>query len=668
MNRIFYPKLAVMNMKKNRKFYIPYMITCIVTVAMYFIMCCISDNSSVEKMPGSDSLIMILGLGSNIVAVFSVIFLFYTNSFLMKRRKKELGLYNILGMEKKHIAKVLFWETLYLTVVALLAGIGTGVLFYKAILLVLSKILRFKVVFGFELSILALGNTILLFGIIFLLILSSNLFQIWRTRPIELLHGGNIGEKEPKAKWGIALLGVVCIGAGYYIAITTESPLAAVTMFFVAVLLVMIGTYCLFTSGSIWILKLLKKNKKYYYQTKHFTSISGLMYRMKQNAVGLANICILSTMVLVMLSATVSLYIGSKEELDVRYPYDVYVGVSSETLNVEQDETWEKISQVVKKEGRVIKGRNGYEMLSLVVIRENNEIFFEKNTTAFDKMTALSIITKEEYEAYTGEKLEDMKENEIYLYTNANEQFLKMRIGENNYQIKSMLDTYPGSEDQGYSFMKAFGVVVKDKGKLGEFYEKQKEILGEYARGTICNFQFDIDGTKKEKIACAKAVKKQMETYYKQQSVEGEKYEVSWESKQEGEDDFYSIYGGFLFLGILLGTLFLMATTLIIYYKQISEGYEDKEKFVIMEKVGMTKEEIKGCIRSQVLKIFFLPILVAGIHVVAAFPMLTRLLVMFNLTNRNLFIGCTLGVIFVFYIFYGIVYGLTAKVYYKIVS
>ena len=368
MNRIFYPKLAVMNMKKNRKFYIPYMITCIVTVAMYFIMCCISDNSSVEKMPGSDSLIMILGLGSNIVAVFSVIFLFYTNSFLMKRRKKELGLYNILGMEKKHIAKVLFWETLYLTVVALLAGIGTGVLFYKAILLVLCKILRFKVVFGFELSILALGNTILLFGIIFLLILSSNLFQIWRTRPIELLHGGNIGEKEPKAKWGIALLGVVCIGAGYYIAITTESPLAAVTMFFVAVLLVMIGTYCLFTSGSIWILKLLKKNKKYYYQTKHFTSISGLMYRMKQNAVGLANICILSTMVLVMLSATVSLYIGSKEELDVRYPYDVYVGVSSETLNVEQDETWEKISQVVKKEGRVIKGRNGYEMLSLVVI------------------------------------------------------------------------------------------------------------------------------------------------------------------------------------------------------------------------------------------------------------------------------------------------------------
>ena len=675
MNKLFYPKLAIRNMKNNQKFYVPYIITCIITVAMYYIISSIAGNSALDTMRGAESLKMILEVGTGVVAIFSVIFLFYTNSFLMKRRKKELGLYNMLGMEKRHIAKVLFWETVYLAMIALVAGMAAGVLLYKGVLLLLYKILCFSVIFGFDFSVQAIKSSILLFGLIFILILASNLFQIWRTNPIELLKGGNVGEKEPKAKWFIALLGVVCVGIGYYIAITTKSPLEAISMFFVAVLLVMAGTYFLFSAGSIWVLKLMKKNKNYYYQTKHFTSVSGLMYRMKQNAVGLANICILSTMVLIMVSTTVSLYAGSDEELTTMYPYDFNAIICSKKGDFNQEEIWEKLNKALEKNGRTITRKSGYKSFNVALKEEKNGFVASNDFMIFDTDAVgwFQFMTKEEYETLANEALEDMKENEIYFYGSADKTFSKISIMEKEYQVKGELEYFADQNNQIELFYNMYYIIVKDQAELESLYQKQKDVYKDQASTFDYEIGFDTDGTEEEKIACANTVKEQLKKYVTKQTGSNknalsDEMSLSFESRQEGEDAYFQINGGFLFLGILLGFLFIMATTLIIYYKQISEGYEDKEKFVIMEKVGMTKEEVRGSIRSQVLKVFFLPIVVAGIHVIAAFPMIERLLAMFGLANRNLFIGCMFATIFVFFVFYGMVYGLTAKVYYKIVS
>ena len=675
MNKLFYPKLAIRNMKNNQKFYVPYIITCIITVAMYYIISSIAGNSALDTMRGAESLKMILEVGTGVVAIFSVIFLFYTNSFLMKRRKKELGLYNMLGMEKRHIAKVLFWETVYLAMIALVAGMAAGVLLYKGVLLLLYKILCFSVIFGFDFSVQAIKSSILLFGLIFILILASNLFQIWRTKPIELLKGGNVGEKEPKAKWFIALLGVVCVGIGYYIAITTKSPLEAISMFFVAVLLVMAGTYFLFSAGSIWVLKLMKKNKNYYYQTKHFTSVSGLMYRMKQNAVGLANICILSTMVLIMVSTTVSLYAGSDEELTTMYPYDFNAIICSKKGDFNQEEIWEKLNKALEKNGRTITRKSGYKSFNVALKEEKNGFVASNDFMIFDTDAVgwFQFMTKEEYETLANEALEDMKENEIYFYGSADKTFSKISIMEKEYQVKGELEYFADQNNQIELFYNMYYIIVKDQAELESLYQKQKDVYKDQASTFDYEIGFDTDGTEEEKIACANTVKEQLKKYVTKQTGSNknalsDEMSLSFESRQEGEDAYFQINGGFLFLGILLGFLFIMATTLIIYYKQISEGYEDKEKFVIMEKVGMTKEEVRGSICSQVLKVFFLPIVVAGIHVIAAFPMIERLLAMFGLANRNLFIGCMFATIFVFFVFYGMVYGLTAKVYYKIVS
>lgn len=676
MNKLFYPKLAVRNMKNNQKFYVPYLITCIITVAMYFIISSITGNSTLKNMHGAENLMLLLKIGTGIVGVFSVIFLFYTNSFLMKRRKKELGLYNMLGMEKRHIAKVLFWETIYLAEIVLVAGTITGVLLYKGILLLLYKILLFPVTFGFEFSIHALENSVLLFGLIFILILASNLLQILRTKPIELLKGGNVGEKEPKAKWFIALLGMVCIGSGYYIAVTTKSPMDAIGMFFVAVILVMVGTYCIFTSGSIWVLKLMKRNKKYYYQTKHFTTVSGLMYRMKQNAVGLANICILSTMVLIMVSTTVSLYVGSSEELAMRYPYDFNSIISSANGNFNQKEIWETINNAVEKQGKSITKKNSYLSFHVALKEEENAFIASKHFMYLDGSASglFQFMTKEEYESLTNETLEKMEANEIYLYGSIDKTFSEINIMKKEYQVKGNLEYFSKESEQvEWFYNNVYYVVVKDQAELERLYQKQKAVYKEDASKYDYEIGFDITGINEEKISCANVVREQLKKYIVKQtgSSEGtlsDEMSFTFENRQEGETAYFSTNGGFLFLGILLGFLFVMATTLIIYYKQILEGYEDKEKFVIMEKVGMTKEEIKSSIRSQVLNVFFLPIIVAGIHVMAAFPMVTKLLLLFGLVNHNLFIGCTLATILVFFVFYGMIYGLTAKIYYKIVS
>ena len=437
---------------------------------------------------------------------------------------------------------------------ALVAGKLSGVLLYKGILLLLYKILLFPVTFGFEFSIQAVRNSVILFGVIFVLILVSNLFQIWRTNPIELLKGGNVGEKEPKAKWFVALLGVVCIGIGYYIAITTKSPIDAIIMFFVAVILVMIGTYCLFTSGSIWVLKLMKKNKTYYYQTRHFTAVSGLMYRMKQNAVGLANICILSTMVLIMVSTTVSLYAGSSEELAMRYPYDF-----------NQEEIWEKINKAAENNGRTITKKRGYVSFNVALKEEKGSFIAGDNMMFFDDAYSglFYFMTKEEYENLSNETLGEMKENEIFLYEDVEKKFSEISIMGKEYQVRGNLEYFSKESAQLDLFFHAYYVVVKDQAELERLFRKQKEVYKEHASTYSYEIGLDIDGTKEEKITCAKTVREQLKKYIAKQTGSSkndssDEMSFAFESRQEGEEAYFAINGGFLFLGILLGLLFVM--------------------------------------------------------------------------------------------------------------
>jgi len=397
MSKIFYAKLALINIKKNGKTYFPYMVAAISTIMMFYTMHFISINDGLNNMSGGDSLKIILGLGNYVIGLFSIIFLFYTNSFLIKRRKNEIGLYNILGMEKRHIARVMIWETFFVGISTIVIGLLSGILISKLMFLVLLKILTFEVPLGFFISKESIAITVILFGAIFILTLLNNLGQIHLSKPVELLRGGQVGEKEPKTKWIMTIIGVISLSAGYYIALTTESPLTAIYLFFVAVILVIVGTYSLFTAGSIALLKILRKNKKFYYKTNNFINVSGMIYRMKQNAVGLSNICILSTCVLVMLSTTVSLYIGMEDVLRNRYPRDIAVRVDNVS-----DEMEEKLDNIIIKEAEKhnisIKDIIKYRSIEVTMFQKNNSFSLaNRDIGNYSDISLLNIMPLESY-------------------------------------------------------------------------------------------------------------------------------------------------------------------------------------------------------------------------------------------------------------------------------
>ena len=665
MNKGLYVKLAFTNMKKNGQFYLPYLITGIITVAMFYIMCALNGNAGWDDSSGSAEIKTILALGSIVIAIFSVIFIFYTNSFIIKRRKKELGVYNILGMEKKHLAKVLFLETVFTAIAAVGGGLLTGIVFNKLMCMLLFHLMGFDAGIGFYISASGVSTTVVLFCGIYLLTLLYDMLQIKLANPIELLHGSSVGEREPKTKILLTLIGMACIGAGYYIAITTESPLKALLLFFVAVLLVIIGTYCLFTAGSIALLKMLRRNKNYYYKTKHFTAVSGMIYRMKQNAVGLANICILSTMVLIMVSTTVSMYIGIEDEVDTRYPTDLSVYAQYEDQVSGEDQIVEKVEQTIRDSGRTIGNESSYVDLSIGCIQEGNEFVFSKDQSVmdYDKLTYLSVMTRDAYKELTGETLPELGQHEVTLVSEDKSNLKNLVLGGQEFTVKSA-DQFESEEDGYMADMVAgfYYIIVNDETELEEIYQIQKEAYGDNASRYRYNLLIDMDGSKEEKIVCAEAIQKALG------GMDGTYQYLYSQSKDASVDEFRHMYGGFLFLGLFLGTMFLMITVLIIFYKQISEGYDDKERFAIMEKVGMSSAEVKSAIRSQIRIVFFLPIVTAAIHVAAAFPMVRRLLSVLNLNNTALFAACLAGTIIVFGMIYLAVFLLTSKTYYKIVG
>lgn len=660
-----YTKLAITNIKNNRQFYFPYLLTGIITVAMFYIMCALESNPGIQSMPGAKDLGLILRLGIGVIGIFAVIFLFYTNSFIIKRRKKELGIYNILGTEKRHIAKILSKEAFFTAIIAIGGGLVTGVLFHKLACMLLYRMIGFNGGITFSFSKKGVMITAILFAIVYLLTYIYDLFQVQLANPIELLQSGNKGEREPKTKAIMAVLGVLCLGAGYFIAITTKNPIKALTLFFVAVILVIIGTYLLFTAGSIALLKILRRNKGYYYQTKHFTSVSGMIYRMKQNAVGLANICILSTMVLVAVSTTVSLYVGIEDIMKERYPNEINISAYYDTGAPAEDSIAPIVEKSVKESGRKIRHEEDYLELYFAAIKDQGQYSLDKEKvkTAGDRVSGFVVLTREDCKKKYNEEIPELAENEVALFTIKKTDMDTLVLENRSYHVKEIKQFQNTEDFETIADMmdEYYYVIVNDVQDMERLWQLQKDIYQENSSSISRQVRLDIDGDSEQKKECFENIKTAL-------GPEQAKARILIDSRQSSLDEFYQIYGGFLFLGLFLGILFLMITVLIIFYKQISEGYDDKERFSIMEKVGMSNDEVKATIRSQVRTVFFLPILMAAIHVGMAFPMIKRLLSLFGLSNTALFAGCMAGTILVFALIYLLVFLKTSKTYYKIVG
>lgn len=655
MNNSFYFKIAWTNLKKNSKIYVPYILACICAVITYYVMDSILLNEGLKGFRGADQLVMILRAGVVIIGIIVVIFLFYINSFLIKRRKKEIGIYNVLGMEKKHIARVLSIETIIIALVSLILGVLGGTILGKLLFLILIKLLRLKEVLTFSISPIAIYNTFKLFSLIFLAILIANLCSVKANSPMELLRGGNKGEKEPKASVVVAILGIIILATGYIMAITIDSPIKSFPTFFIATILVIIGTYITFVSGSIIFLKKLKKNKKFFYKTNNFVSVSGMLYRMKQNAVGLASICILSTAVLITLSTTISLYAGQEKSLKIKYPYDIEIGidktVNNDIFDVLTYAREEGMSNNVK-----VKDFVEYDTLELLGFKDGN-IFSSTNidVSNVSNIKGITLYTEEEFNKIEG-KEENLEENEVLVFS-VGEKFnnSEVIINNNKFKVKKELEKIEIANENKNDFIEEFIIVVKDNFIINTIEKSVDENSFKKSRHNVA---FDVDGSQDDIMEFLNEVKSKINEYD----------ETVMEDIFTDREEFYSVNGGFIFLGSFIGLLFIIGTVLIIYYKQISEGYDDSERFKIMQKVGMSKLEVKRTINKQILMVFFLPPLIAIVHIMFAFKIIIKLLSLFGMYSTSTLIIATCCTIFVFLILYIIVYRLTYRVYYKIVE
>lgn len=666
-----YCRLAMTNLKSNRQFYIPYTLIGMISAMLFYCMRAIQGNEGISNMRGADVLSVILTFGVVIIGICVCIFLFYTNSFVMKRRKKELGMLNILGMEKKHIMRVLIWEALILYAASLGGGLVIGITFNKILTMFLYKLTGLSEQIPFYISGWGCIQTAQLFGIMYLVMLFYNFMQVRLANPIDLLHSNHVGEREPKAKWISCVVGIVCILAGYYLAISVKGLLEAINSFFIAVILVIIGTYNLFMTVSIAFLKLLRKNKKYYYQAKHFTAVSGMLYRMKQNAVGLANICILSTMVMVAVSTTVCMYVGIEDTLDTEYQGELNFSIYFPNIPNEAQKEYllEQIEKGISTQDRKMTDVSEFDSMSYVIHREGNKIELYDYGAAYGytEMGVVRIFTKEAFQNYTKEELPQSFQGGVMIVSSPRFESSSIEIFGQTYQVAGIID-FSKQIDSNAMFSRKLTqdmiyVVVENDHVLEQIRMAAKAIDSDITNEMEYEILIDIDGTDAEKKACAETLRRNLSECKEQAGFTS----FILNSKIEAKEGYMELNGGFLFLGLFLGTMFLMITVMIIYYKQISEGYEDRERFSIMTKVGMSRDEVKATIRSQVRTVFFLPITVAVIHLTMAFPMLDLMLMMFGVGNTKLFIWCLVGTAIVFLSLYFAVFRITSQSYYKIV-
>lgn len=658
-----YFRLAVTNLKNNRQFYLPYILAGIVCAMMFYIMRAIQGSTGIASMRGAGLLSIVLTMGLVIVGICACIFLFYTNSFVMKRRKKELGVYNILGMEKRHIAKVMAWESIMLYLLSVCGGLLVGIVFHKLAAMFLYKLTGVSESIPFYISGWGCLQTAELFGILYLLMLFYNFLQVRLANPIALLHGDSVGEREPKAKWFSAISGVICILAGYYLAVTVQDVIMAVNIFFVAVLLVIAGTYILFVSVSIAFLKILKGNKKYYYQTTHFITVSGMLYRMKRNAVGLANICVLSTMVLVIISTTVCLYVGLEDSLKNNFPAEISITLYRDFIPEESEREllMEQLFAAGEEQNRKLTEVSEYADIVIVTHTEGNKVERFDNTNDsynFMEMGMLYLMTREDYERFTGHSYEAIPQGSVMVISPITFAEDSIVLFGTEYPVARKMDfptDFPNKEIEGFlKPQQICYVIMEDAAALSPFLA-QSEV--QY------HIEIETDGTPKERKMYASAVREVLDAHRMEPGFETRIVTA----RAEQRDSYMELNGGFLFLGLFLGSMFLMITVLIIYYKQISEGFEDRERFAIMIKVGMGRSMVKAAIDTQVRTVFFLPIAVAVIHLIMAFPMLKIILYMFGLMNTTLFVGCLVATVAVFAVIYFVVFKLTSSSYYRIV-
>lgn len=678
MKKGFYPKLAFDGIRKNKKMYLPYILTSVGMVMMYYIILFLQFSQNIKDAVKSSTAADILGLGSWVIAIFSCIFLFYTNSFLIKRRKKEFGLYNILGMDKHNLSKILFWETLIITFISLFVGLAAGIAFSKLAELIFLRLLKCDVSFNLSICPQGLGLCAAVFTVINILLFFNSLRQVQFSSAISLVKSEQTGEKPPKGNWILGILGVLILGGAYYLALSIKEPLQAMFLFFVAVIMVIIGTYLIMISGSVLFCRLLQKNKKYYYKSNHFVSVSSMVYRMKRNGAGLASICILATMVLVMISSTTSLYFGEEDALASRYPREINISFSSLDTQIykngQADKIRSQIDEIAKKHNADI--HNSLTYLSGVLsgmVTDGNVETDVKNVYSgavdYNKVFQFNFVSVDDYNKIMGTdyKLKD-GEAMVYLFrkdSNFHGDKLSFNGGQ-SFKIVRYLDNFISQSDAAMTIVPTMAIFVND---LDQATQGMTDATHQQDAEPVVNFSwiygFDTGLSEDEQIALSKDIS----SYLTDMRVDSDEVLVSEvESREQNRNDFYALYGGLFGLGIILSIVFIFAAVLIIYYKQISEGYEDQSRFEIMQKVGMTKKEIRKSINSQLLTVFFLPLIFAGMHLAFAAPIIKKLLLIFNLTNLNLFIATILISFAAFTLFYMIVYKITSNAYYKIVS
>ena len=674
-----YPRLAVTGIRKNSRLYFPYIGTCIGMVAMYYIIHSLSFSPTLREMKGGGTMEAILGLGVIVIAVFSLIFLLYTNSFLIRRRNKEFGLYHILGMGKRAIARILVWETLFTAVLSTVLGLSVGIALSKLAELLLLRIVHGQVDYRITLSAECVTDTFGMFGCIFLLLLLKSLWTVYRSDPLALLKSETVGEKPPKGNWLLALVGVVMLGITYYFAATMKNPSMAVSVFFLLVILVIIATYLLFISGSVTLCRSLQKNKKYYYQKNHFVSVSTMAYRMKRNGAGLASICILSTMVLVMISSSASLYIGAEDSLRTRYPRDNEIDLKLDTAE-EFDETHIGLVRQAYEKSLLGSGAVPENLLDFryaMVLGLQDEDSFQPISSAMDAVApsaarddpyehvrVVYFLSARDYNTLMGTNLSPAP-GDAYLSTlHCTDSPDSVHIGPLSFQIRKDIVGFPPIGESMGSILPSLLLVVSDWDQVLPMADMTfgdgKSVLD-----LRWCYGYDLDCSDPEKIRIFEALEDSLHTV---DFLMENGYGCRVACRAEARRDFYMLYGSLFFIGVLLSIVFLFAAALIVYYKQISEGYEDQARFSIMRKVGMTGQDIRRSINSQVLTVFFAPLLFAGLHMAFAFPMVWLMLQMFGMRNLLLMILTTLAAFAVFGVFYIIIYWLTAGAYYGIVS
>ena len=650
-------------MKQNRRLYLPYLLTCTGVTAMFYILMGLSVSSVLPQMSGGRSTALIMSLGSMVIAFFALIFLFYTHSFLIRRRSREFGLYNVLGMGKGNIARILLWETLLSCGATTLIGLALGILLSKLAEVALLNLLHLQIAYTFTVSIPSLLLTLGLFAAIHALIFLRSLWELHRVSAVALLRSESVGEKPPRARWALAVLGIALLGGAYWLAVSIREPLEALTWFFVAVIMVIVGTYLLFIAGSVALCRMLQKNPRYYYQPRHFVSVSSMAYRMKRNGAGLASICILGTMVLVMLSSTTCLYFGAEDSLHTRYPRDENITAyfpdrASQSGDLTPLRT--AVADAVRRSG--MSAANVWEYRSVSSVMTLRDGVLSPNE-GFGNPVDVTLIPLADYNAAMGTDL-TLPQGQVYVCrsrTGYQGTSLTLQNGP-TWQVAGLLDNFSPSGSDSASVVTQLWLIVPDLSAA----DALEQVMNRANMGVSRTWYYGFDLDRQLPDAAdpvAEAIRRTA-----QDGGLMENGVLGVESLAENRGDFYGSYGSLFFLGILLSVGFSLAAVLIIYYKQISEGYEDQARFDIMQKVGMTRRDIRSSINSQLLLVFFLPLLLAGLHLAFAFPFVHKLLLLFNLWNTRLLVGTTAASFLAFAVLYTLVYRITSNAYYHIVS